>query len=68
MKLADGTHIHEQVRMGTPKFAAAVPSDSTVLTDVRAVYCVTAGTLQAQNDVPATVAIAMTAAAVVRSA
>lgn len=61
MKLADGTTIPECVSMGTPKFAAAVPSDSTVLTGVRAVYCVTAGTIQVKNHLDVTVSIAMVA-------
>jgi hypothetical protein len=56
-----GTYFDETMIAGSPNFAAVTPSDSTVYTDTRSVYCVTAGTLQAENAVGATVAIAMTA-------
>jgi hypothetical protein len=56
-----GNAVAESMQQGTPGFAAVTPSDSTVYTDTRAIYCVTAGTLSVDNDVGATVAIAMTA-------
>ncbi len=57
MKLSDGRYIGELAQQGTEKFATAVPSDSTVLTGVRALYCSVAGTLSAKNHLDATVAI-----------
>jgi hypothetical protein len=56
-----GNYVDESILTGTPDFAAAVPSDSTVLSNVRSVYCITAGTLQAVNRLGVTVPIAMTA-------
>lgn len=56
-----GNYVDEAIMCGTPSFAAVTPSDSTTYNNIRAIYCVTAGTLQADNDVGATVAIAMTA-------
>ena len=58
----NGAIITEVVNQGTPNFVACVPNDATVLTNVRGIYCVTGGTLQAQNASGVTVAIAMTAA------
>lgn len=52
-----GTTIPEAVLQATPKFALAVPSDSTVLTNVREVYCTVAGTLSVKNHLDVTVAI-----------
>lgn len=56
-----GNAVAEFCQQGTPNFAAVTASDATVYTDTRAVYCVTAGTLQAENSAGTTVAIAMTA-------
>lgn len=56
-----GNYVDEAILAGTPDFAAITPSDSTVLAGIRAIYCVTAGTLQADNRLGTTVAIAMTA-------
>jgi hypothetical protein len=56
-----GNAVAETMDQGTPNFAAVTPSDATVYTDIRAIYCVTAGTLSLENSVGATVAIAMTA-------
>jgi hypothetical protein len=56
-----GNAVAETMDQGTPAFAAVTPSDATAYTNIRAVYCVTAGTLQAENLAGATVAIAMTA-------
>lgn len=56
-----GNYIDEAILTGSPNFAAVVASDSTTYTDIRAIYCVTAGTLSVENSVGATVSIAMTA-------
>jgi hypothetical protein len=60
-----GNAVDEFCQQGTPNFAAVTPSDSTVYNDTRGVYCVTAGTLQADNAAGTTVAIAMTAGQVI---
>ena len=57
----NGASVNEVIQQGTPNFVAVAPSDATVLANVRAIYCFTAGTLQAQNASGVTVAIAMTA-------
>ena len=56
-----GNAMSETMSQGTPNFAAVVTSDATTYTDIRAIYCVTAGTLSVENSAGATVAIAMTA-------
>lgn len=44
---------------GTPNFALAVPSDATVLANVRAIVCLTAGNLVAKNAAGTSATIAM---------
>lgn len=56
-----GNYVDEAIMAGTPDFTAITASDSTVYNNIRAIYCVTAGTLQAENRVGVTVPIAMTA-------
>lgn len=56
-----GNAVAEFAQQGTPNFSAITASDSTVYNNIRAIYCVTSGTLQAQNANAVTVAIAMTA-------
>lgn len=56
-----GNYVDEFIATGSPNFAAVTASDSTVYNDTRAIYCVTAGTLQAENSSGVTVPIAMTA-------
>lgn len=58
-----GTLIPEHAIQGTPNFALAAPLDATVLTNVRGVICLTAGTLQAKNALGVTIAIPLTAGA-----
>lgn len=59
-----GTSFPEQATIqGTPNFALAVPADATVLSNVRSIQCLTAGTLQAKNAAGATIAIPLLAGA-----
>lgn len=57
MKIGDSVTIPEAAIQGTPNFALAVPLDATVLSNVRGIFCLTAGTLQAKNALGATIAI-----------
>jgi hypothetical protein len=56
-----GNYVDEAIMCGTPDFVTITPSDSTIYNNIRAIYCVTAGTLQAENRLGVTVPIAMTA-------
>jgi hypothetical protein len=56
-----GNPIPETVLVGTPNFQTITPSDVTPYNSIRSIYCVTAGTLVAENSVGAAVSIAMTA-------
>jgi hypothetical protein len=60
-----GNAVAEFMDQGTPNFAAVTPSDATAYVDNRAIYCVTAGTLVAENSAGAAVSIAMTAGQVI---
>jgi hypothetical protein len=65
MVMFRGNAVEEHMAQGTPSFAAVTPSDTTTYVNIRSVYCVTAGTLQAENLAGVTVPIAMTAGQVV---
>lgn len=66
MKTLDGRTINEVAHaQGAISFAAAVPSDVTTYTGIRAMYCSAAGTLSVKNDADATVAIVGVAGQVV---
>lgn len=56
-----GNSVREYVQQGTPNFVAIAPSDSTVYSTIRQIYCVTSGTLVAENSAGAAISIAMTA-------
>lgn len=56
-----GNTVPEVCQQGTPNFVAITPSDATVYSNIRAIYCVTSGTLSAENSAGTAVSIAMTA-------
>lgn len=60
-----GTIIPEAVLQGTPTFSLAVPSDATVLSNIRGVYVAAAGTLSLKNDADTTVAVIAVAGTVI---
>lgn len=51
------TIIPEAILQSTPVFSLAVPSDSTALSNVRAVLCTGAGTMSLKNAADVTVAV-----------
>lgn len=56
MKAADGRAVNDFAQEGTPNFVAVTPSDSTVLTGVRALYIGGAGNLYVKDNGGTTVA------------
>lgn len=52
-----GNTVDETAIQGTPKFALAVPSDSTAYTNIRGLLCTATGTASLKNHLDATVAV-----------
>jgi hypothetical protein len=60
-----GNTVEEVMLCNTPVFSTLVPSDTTTYPQIRAIFCVTAGTLVAQNSVGANISIPMNAGATI---